>query len=125
MKVLQFILNNLLVCFYKMVPIFSLYLGHIHVKQLHYLSLNFCLEHKFVLFRSAEELYIEFNPSEMTFRPSVSVPKKTEPRASPSVTVNFRNEELSNYLKEVSERHVEGTVDFSLLIAGHGSICDF
>lgn len=50
----------------------------------------------------------------MAFQPPVPVPKKTEPRASPSVTMHFRNEDLSDYVKEVSERHVEETVDFSL-----------
>jgi hypothetical protein len=28
--------------------------------------------------------------------------------------MHFRNEDLSDYVKEVSERHVEETVDFSL-----------
>jgi creatinine amidohydrolase/Fe(II)-dependent formamide hydrolase-like protein len=93
--------------------------------MLHFPSLNLCLKHNLVIFRSAEELYIEFNPSEVTFRPPVPVPKKTEPRANPSVTMHLRNEDLSNYVKEVSERHIEGTVDFSLLIAGHRGICDF
>jgi hypothetical protein len=51
----------------------------------------------------------------MIFRPPVPVPKKVEPKAKPPINLHLRNEALSNYMKEVSERHKEGTVeDFSL-----------
>jgi hypothetical protein len=96
-----------------------------HWKVLYFPSLNLCLKHSLIIFRSAEELYVEFNPSEVTFRPPVPVPKKIEPRANPSVTMRLRNEDLSNYVKEVSDRHIEERVDFSLLIADHRGICDF
>jgi hypothetical protein len=91
----------------------KLYLGHRRYKLLHLPSPNL-FEANLVLFRSAEELFIEFNPSEVAFRPPVPVPKKIEPKANPPLTMHFRNEDLSNYVKEVSERHVEETVDFSL-----------
>lgn len=67
-----------------------------------------------MFFRSAEELYAEFDPSEVAFRPPVPVPKKIVPKAKHPVHFNFRNEALSSYVKEVSERQVEETVDFSL-----------
>jgi hypothetical protein len=67
-----------------------------------------------VFCRSAEELYNEFNPSEMVFQPPVPVPKKVEPKAKPPFNFHLRNEALSSYVKEVSERHAEETVDFSL-----------
>lgn len=82
--------------------------------KLKFSFLDLCLKHNFVFFRSAEELFTEYNPSEVAFQPPVPVPKKIEPRASPSVTIHFRNEDLFNYVKEVSERHIEETVDFSL-----------
>jgi hypothetical protein len=67
-----------------------------------------------VSFRSAEELYNEFNPSQVTFRPPVPIPKKVVSKVKHPVHFNFRNEDLSSYVQEVSERQVEGTVDFSL-----------
>lgn len=63
---------------------------------------------------SAEELYNEFNPSQVTFRPPVPIPKKVVSKIKHPVHFNFRNEDLSSYVQEVSERQVEGTVDFSL-----------
>jgi hypothetical protein len=67
-----------------------------------------------VFFRSAEELYTEFNPSQVAFRPPVPIPKKAVSKVKHPVHFNFRSEALSSYVKEVSERQVEGIVDFSL-----------
>ena len=71
-----------------------------------------------MFFRSAEGLYIEFNPSQMAFQPPVPTPKKVVSKVKRPVHFNFRNEALSSYVKEVSERQVEGTVDFSLFEIG-------
>lgn len=70
---------------------------------------------------SAEELYIEFSPSQMAFRPPVPTPKKVVSKVKRPVHFNFQNEALSSYVKEVSERQVEGTVDFSLFEIGKES----
>jgi hypothetical protein len=61
---------------------------------------------------------MEFNPSEMAFRPPVATPKKVVPKVKHPVHFHFRNEALSNYVKEVSERQVEGTLDLSLFEVG-------
>jgi hypothetical protein len=50
----------------------------------------------------------------MAFRPPVPTPKKVVSKVKHPVHFNFKNEALSNYVKEVSERQVEGTIDFSL-----------
>ena len=57
----------------------------------------------------------------MAFRPPVSTPKKVVSKVKHPVHFNFRNEALSSYVKEVSERQVEGTVDFSLFEIGKES----
>jgi hypothetical protein len=114
MKFLQFILHHLFdLCLQDDANFLNVTLVKCIV-NLHYPFLNLCLKHNLVLSRSAEELFIEYNPSEVAFQPPVPVPKKIEPRASPSVTIHFRNEDLFSYVKEVSEKHVEETVDFSL-----------
>ncbi|GFG40146.1 hypothetical protein Cfor_08231, partial [Coptotermes formosanus] len=70
---------------------------------------------------SAEELYTEFNPSQVAFRPPVPIPKKAVSKVKHPVHFNFRSEALSSYVKEVSERQVEGIVDFSLFEEGCGN----
>jgi hypothetical protein len=50
----------------------------------------------------------------MAFRPPVPIPKKVEPKAKPPFNFHLRNETLSSYVKEVSEKHAAETVDFSL-----------
>jgi len=54
----------------------------------------------------------------MAFRPPVPTPKKVLSKVKRPVHFNFQNEALSSYVKEVSERQVEGTVDFSLFETG-------
>jgi len=54
----------------------------------------------------------------MAFQPPVPTPKKVVSKVKRPVHFNFRNEALSSYVKEVSERQVEGTVDFSLFEIG-------
>jgi len=54
----------------------------------------------------------------MAFRPPVPTPKKVMSKVKHPFHFNFQNEAFSSYLKEVSERQVEETVDFSLFEIG-------
>ncbi|XP_069671581.1 nucleolar complex protein 3 [Periplaneta americana] len=61
---------------------------------------------------SAEELYKEFDPSEMVFRPTIPIPKKVEAKSRPPKSFRLKNESFADYVKEISEKHTEGPLDF-------------
>lgn len=61
----------------------------------------------------AEEIFTEFDPSEMTFKPAVPVPKNAIPKSKPPPHFQFKNNYFSSYVKQVIERPVKGSLDFS------------
>ncbi|PSN42019.1 Nucleolar complex protein 3, partial [Blattella germanica] len=61
----------------------------------------------------ASDLFTEFDPSEMVFKPIVPAPKKIIPKSKPTSHFHLRNDDLANYIQHITERQMKGTLDFS------------
>nr|CAD7409092.1 unnamed protein product [Timema poppensis] len=62
---------------------------------------------------SADQLFTEFDPSEVVFHPAIPVPKNVPPKARSHKRIKFCNEEIGDYVKQVLAVKHETDLDFS------------
>nr|CAD7588236.1 unnamed protein product [Timema genevievae] len=62
---------------------------------------------------SADQLFTEFDPSEVVFHPAIPVPKNVPPKARSHKRINFCNQEIGDYVKQVLAVKHEADLDFS------------
>nr|CAD7453641.1 unnamed protein product [Timema tahoe] len=62
---------------------------------------------------SADQLFTEFDPSEVVFHPAIPVPKNVTPKARSHKRINFCNKEIGDYVKQVLAVKHEADLDFS------------
>nr|CAD7256867.1 unnamed protein product [Timema shepardi] len=63
---------------------------------------------------SADQLFTEFDPSEVVFHPAIPVPKNVPPKARSHKRIKFCNEEIGDYVKQVLAVKHETDLDFRL-----------
>lgn len=65
----------------------------------------------FINFRSPEELYTEYDPAGVAFKPAVPIPKKTIKKAPVNYSMSSKLEEYINTV-DIDNLFADGHVDF-------------